>query len=111
MERHVFEISRLDDETGLKLAGELDLHSAGELATALTAFEEADEVWLDMTEVTLVDSSGLSSILSFAGSRNGRVVIVDPTAVIGPVFKIIALDDPSCIEVIDRPKTGASSTR
>ena len=38
MERHVFEISRLDDETGLKLAGELDLHSAGELTEALTAF-------------------------------------------------------------------------
>ena len=53
------------------LAGELDLHSAGELATALTAFHEADEVWLDMTEVTLIDSSGLRSILSFAGSRNG----------------------------------------
>ena len=113
MERQVFEISRLDDGTGLKLAGELDLHSAGDLATALTAFQEADEVWLDMTEVTLIDSSGLRSILSFAGSRNGhgKILIVDPTAVIGPVFKIIALDDPTCIEVIDRPKTGAGSTR
>ena len=112
VERHVFEISRLDDETGLKLAGELDPHSADGLATALTAFQEVDEVWLDMTEVPLIDSSGLNSILSFAGSRNGRgkVVIIDPTAVMGPVFKIIALDDATCIEVIDRPKTGRGST-
>jgi len=85
VEHRVFEISRLDDETGLKLAGELDLHSAGELTQALTAFQEADEVWLDMTEITFIDSSGLSSILSFARSRNGngRIVIVDPTSVVG----------------------------
>jgi len=44
----IFEISRLADGTGLKLAGELDLHSAQELAAALTAFQEVDEVWIDM---------------------------------------------------------------
>ena len=105
MERHVFEISRLDDETGLKLAGELDLHSAGELTEALTAFQEADEVWLDMTEITFIDSSGLSSILSFARSRNGngRIVIIDPTSVVGPVFKIIGLHDRASIEVVADP--------
>ena len=101
----VFEISRLDDETGLKLAGELDLHSAGELTEALTAFQEADEVWLDMTEITFIDSSGLSSILSFARSRNGngRIVIIDPTSVVGPVFKIIGLHDQASIEVVADP--------
>ena len=38
--KRVFEISRLGDGTGLKLAGELDLHSAPKLTAALTAFQE-----------------------------------------------------------------------
>jgi anti-anti-sigma factor len=102
VERHVFEISRLADGTGLKLSGELDAHSAAALTDALTVFQGADEVWLDMTEVTFIDSSGLSSILSFARSRNGngRIVIVDPTSVVGPIFKIIGLHDRAAIEVV-----------
>jgi len=105
VERHVFEISRLADGTGLKLAGDLDLHSAGKLTEALTAFQETFEVWLDMTEITFIDSSGLSSILSFARSRhgNGRIVIVDPTSVVRPVFEIIGLQDLACIEVVGDP--------
>ena len=104
MER-IFEISRLADGTGLKLAGELDLHSAHELAAALTAFQEVDEVWIDMTRVAFIDSSGLSSILAFAAARNGngKIVIVDPTAVVGPVFKILRLRDHASIEVVDHP--------
>jgi anti-anti-sigma factor len=101
----VFEISRLDNGTGLKLAGEVDLHNAPDLTAALTAFQTADEVWLDMTDVTFIDSSGLSSILSFARSRhgNGRIVIVDPTSVVRPVFEIIGLHDLACIEVVGDP--------
>ena len=104
MER-VSKISRLADGTGLKLAGELDLHSAHELAAALTAFQEVDEVWIDMTRVAFIDSSGLSSILAFAAARNGngKIVIVDPTAVVGPVFKILRLRDHASIEVVDHP--------
>ena len=54
-----------------------------------------------MTEVTFIDSSGLTSILSFAQSRdeNGKVVIVDAAAVIGPVFNLIAVDDHPSVEV------------
>ena len=105
VERHAFEISRLDDGTGLKLSGELDLHSAQELTVALTAFQAVEEVWLDMTKVTFIDSSGLSSILAFARSRNGngKIVIVDPTAVVGPVFNILRLRDHASIEVADDP--------
>ena len=101
VERRVFEISPLSDRTGLKIAGDLDLHSAQELTAALRAFQGNGDVWLDMTEVTFIDSSGLTSILSFAHSRgeNGKVVIVDPAAVIGPVFNIIGLDDHTSIEV------------
>ena len=99
--KRVFQISLLDDGTGLKLAGELDLHNAEEFAAALREFLQADDVWLDMTAVTFIDSSGVRSILAFASSRNanGKIVIVDPTAVIGPVFKMLGLDDDARIEV------------
>ena len=83
MERQVFEISRLADGTGVKLAGDLDLHTAPELTAALRALRKAGDVCLDMTEVTFIDSSGLSAILSFARSREGdsKVLILDPAAV------------------------------
>lgn len=105
MGRPTFEVSRLDGGPGLRVTGDLDLHSAGELTAALAAFQDAEEVWLDMTEVTFIDSSGLRSILSFARSRNehGRIVIVDPTSVVGPVFNMIGLHDRASIEVVGEP--------
>lgn len=111
MER-VFEISSLADETGLKLAGELDLQSAQELTAALAAFQTAEDVWIDMTEVTFIDSAGLTSILSFARSRNGngKVFIIDPAAVVRPVFEIIALDEHTCIEVLAGRTHGNSAS-
>ena len=110
MERHVFGISRLGDRTGLKLSGDVDLHSAPQLTAALEAFQKAGDECLDMTEVTFIDSSGLSSILSFARSRNGngKIVIVDPTSVVGPVFKIIGLHDRASIEVVGGPSLGSA---
>lgn len=101
MERRALEISPLSDRTGLRIAGDLDLHSARELTAALRGFQTHGDVWLDMTEVTFVDSSGLTSVLSFVHSRdeNGKVVIVDPAAVIGPVFNLLAADDHPSIEV------------
>ena len=113
MER-VSEISHLKGGTGLKLAGELDLYSAQELTAALAGFQDAEEVWIDVTEVTFIDSSALRSILTFATSRNGKgkVVIVDPTAVVGPVFKILGLDEYTGVEVLARhPKQVPSSRR
>ena len=103
-----FEISHLPEGAGIKLTGNLDLQSAHRLSAALKAFQEVDEVCIDMTQVTFVDSSGLNSILSFARSRDGkgRIVIVDPAAVIGPVFNLIALDDHVCIEVLTRRGDG-----
>jgi anti-anti-sigma factor len=79
VERRVLEISPLSDGTGLRIAGDLDLHSARELTAALRGFQTDGDVWLDMTEVTFIDSSGLTSILSFAHSRdeNRKVVVVD----------------------------------
>jgi anti-anti-sigma regulatory factor len=54
-----------------------------------------------MTEVTFIDSSGLKAILSFGHSRagNGRVLVVDPAVVVGPVFSIISLDEHAPLEV------------
>jgi ABC-type transporter Mla MlaB component len=100
VERRVLEISPLSDGTGLRIAGDLDLHTARELTAALRGFQTDGDVWLDMTEVTFIDSSGLTSILSFAHQemRTGKLSS-STAAVIGPVFNLIAVDDHPSVEV------------
>jgi anti-anti-sigma factor len=97
----VFEISLLVGK-GLRLAGELDLAAAPPLTEALLDFASAEgEVHLDLTEVSFLDSSGLSVILALARSRgdNGSVVLLAPTAAIMRILEIAGIDEHPGIEI------------
>lgn len=90
----ILEISPLDDG-GFKLSGELDLASARELRQVLL-FDAAARgtLRLDLSELTFMDSSGLSAILDHARARNGAgpVVLVDPTPPVARVLELMSLD-------------------
>lgn len=97
----IFEISPLDGG-GFRLSGELDLASARELKEVL--FVDAarkNEVLLDLSELTFMDSSGLSAILDHARTRNGDgpVVLVDPTPPVARLLELMSIDQHPCIEV------------
>jgi anti-sigma B factor antagonist len=58
-------ISTGDRTARVLVVGELDLASSEKLDRALTqALADADEVVLDLSEVSFIDSTGLSTILS-----------------------------------------------
>ena len=99
----VFELSPLVNGKGLRLAGELDLAAAPRLTEALVDFASSakDEVHLDLTEVSFLDSSGLRVILALARSRagNGSVVLLDPTAAIMRILEIAGIDEHPGIEI------------
>ncbi|MEO3770287.1 STAS domain-containing protein [Micromonospora sp. B9E7] len=58
------EATRLDaGHVRLRLTGDLDYDTAPELTAAAAALRDDDEVWVDLTGVSICDSSGLSALL------------------------------------------------
>ena len=88
--RPTLEISSLVDVAGIKLTGEVDLATAYQLTEALANISTESEVHLELTDLTFMDSSGLRTILAFAGSRNGAgpVILVNPSDAIQRLLAI-----------------------
>lgn len=97
----VFEISPLVEQAGLKLAGELDLATVPSLREALFDFLPTDEVHLDLSELTFLDSTGLHALLALARSRrgDGSVVLVNPSPAVMRVLEIVDIHRHALIEV------------
>lgn len=93
-------ITRSDDAGGvvLALAGELDVTTAPQLEQALGELdsEPYDRVILDLSELSFVDSAGVSVLIKAKkeAEANGRdVVLQRPTAQVHRVFAIVGMVD------------------
>ncbi|HET6869894.1 MAG TPA: anti-sigma factor antagonist [Solirubrobacteraceae bacterium] len=87
------EASPTDSGTTIKLAGELDSATCGELVERFEQLitDNAGEVVLDLDEVTFIDSAGLRALIVIertAGERNLAFTIRTPT---GPVADLLQL--------------------
>ncbi len=84
-------------EGGLRLAGEIDAHTAPTLADALRGLiGQTSEIELDMAEVTFIDSSGLRVIvesLNQARATDGSLVIRRPSRAVARLLELSGLDD------------------
>src|SRR5262245_15080749 len=65
------EITYLDGDGGLRLAGELDMHTARQLKDAFANVGNSGRATLDLSEVTFIDSSGLHAIVECARAQDG----------------------------------------
>lgn len=94
-----FEISRLDN--GVKVVGELDVTTAPRLSEALWAMGHERGFFLDLSQLTFIDSFGIHTILELARARNGNgpIVILNPSDVVTRVFEILALDQHPGLEL------------
>jgi anti-anti-sigma factor len=72
----MLEISQIDGRRHLRLAGELDLHTANELKDTFAMLQGDGPATLDLSELTFVDSSGLHAIVAFATSENGNGPVI-----------------------------------
>jgi anti-anti-sigma factor len=99
--RPTLEISSLVDVVGIKLTGEVDLATAHQLTEALASISTESEVHLELAELAFMDSSGLRTILAFAGSRNGAgpVILVNPSDAIQRLLAITGLAQHPKIEL------------
>lgn len=95
------ELSPLVGIPGIKLTGEVDLATAPQLKDALADIWTESEVLLDLSDLTFMDSSGVSAMLEFARTRNGAgpLVVVNPSADIERLFELTRLEQHPKVEV------------
>lgn len=86
----------------LTLTGELDLASAGAVATCLTALvNDGKDVVVDMTGLQFIDSSGLGALITahVRAVREGRAITLrSPGHNVAKVIRITGLDNVLRIE-------------
>src|SRR5262245_4603552 len=90
-------VDELDGVTSVALVGELDMAEVGALEAELARVEEQHPALLvlDLSELSLVDSHGLSALLDTEtrARRDGRrLVLVPPPDQVMQVFRITLLD-------------------
>jgi anti-anti-sigma factor len=71
------ELLSIEETRSIRLVGELDMSSARALEEALgTAIERAGPVLIDLSEVTFMDSTGISALLKAAHVLRGRGCLI-----------------------------------
>src|SRR5262245_9889972 len=85
-------IEPLEREAGFRIAGELDLLTVPQLREALAGVEDRDQdVVLDFSDVSFIDSSGLGLILATARTTEEHgcsLVVRGPTPTVRRLFGI-----------------------
>lgn len=75
--RWKLEVKQVDGQHVVVVEGELDAHTAPELAAALDGLDPADlPIVLDLAGVDFVDSSGLGAIVNCHNSRDESAPLV-----------------------------------
>jgi anti-sigma B factor antagonist len=90
-----FEVEGFDAPAGvfaLRLAGELDIATTGEVGERLGAIDGVRAVVLDMTDVVFIDSTMLRVLLT-ARDRAGRVVIASATPAVRRLLELTRTDE------------------
>jgi anti-sigma B factor antagonist len=81
--------ARVGHRLVLAASGEIDIASAGDLRQALRLASEsgAAEIWLDLSDVEFMDSTGITAIVDARGALNPRrFALICPD---GPVRRVL----------------------
>ena len=85
----------LGSATVIDVAGELDLHTAGDLADALQQAQNAGVLVVDLSKVDFMDSTGLSVIVAAvaaAREHDHSIRVVTASEKITKVFTLTGVD-------------------
>jgi anti-sigma B factor antagonist len=81
----------------IALAGELDLAGVPDLTDALARLPpDADRTFVDLSQLSFIDSSGLRLLIEAAKSaqeRGATMILVGPTPTVQRVFQIVGVAD------------------
>ena len=75
-----FEVNevREDGRVVVAVSGDIDLATAGTLRDALLRAVDSRRVWVDLTEVEFMDSTGLNALVIAHHATEGQLVVVCP---------------------------------
>ena len=98
-----FRVEPGDQSDTLRLIGELDMSSIGELDGALHAhLQGSSALTLDLRDLTFVDSTGIRALVKVALSLDGRgarLRLVSPRPMVDRLFQLVDLKDVPGIEI------------
>lgn len=81
----------------VELIGELDIATADTVRQTIAPLvREADELVIEATALAFADATGLSALMPAARelrSRNGRLVLRNPTRLVRRVIDLLSLDE------------------
>jgi anti-sigma B factor antagonist len=100
-----------DDGYVVELSGELDISSAASIESRLMELEQRapERIFLDLTRVSFIDSTGLSMIINADGrarKAGRRLTIVSGDGVPRRILRTVGLEDRLDV-VADIPAAGA----
>ena len=82
------------DVAVVRVRGEVDLATAGDLATSIAAASADGPLVIDLSGVSFMDSSGLRELLMVADERGERLaVVVEADSAVGRLFAIAEVAD------------------
>jgi anti-sigma B factor antagonist len=86
------QMSITSEQSTVHVSGELDMDTADELAERLlTADERGRPIKVDMSGVTFIDSTAISTLLKVADQR--EVKIVNASTIVEKVLDLVGLGD------------------
>ncbi len=95
-------ITPLDNPRSYRLAGELDMSNASQLAEVLREeCSKPGDVALDLSALTFMDSSGLHVVLDASRQleSNGHLILRNPTKAVGRIFEVSGIEQVETIRV------------
>lgn len=90
----MLEIATTEDPRGLRLAGEVDLATVGDLTAALEPHvREGGEITLDMTAVKYMGSTGVQVLIRTLDTLDGRgrLVLAHPGGSVRRLIEVMGL--------------------
>jgi anti-sigma B factor antagonist len=95
MNERLAPMTMTDVAGGLRVAGEIDASTVGELVARLTPLPgEAEDIILELSGVQFIDSSGLRALIEVhrqASDAGRRLVLNDPSAIVNRLLDISGL--------------------
>lgn len=89
------QVEAVDDPRGLRLVGELDLASVGDVDAALRPLvEDGGDITIDVSELRFMDSSAVQLVIRTLQGLDGRgrIVLHHPVSTVKRLIEVMGLD-------------------
>jgi anti-anti-sigma factor len=100
---HPLDVVPLPGRPGYRIVGEIDSASAESFRVAVEtdviAVGGSHMLYLDMSEVSFIDSSGCHALLALARSPGGTLVILDPSQPVARTLELMKIDNHPAIRI------------